>query len=187
MTIRTLLAGPVALLLVVATFVLPVAAQSTCSDCVGGGSDIAGALFQGDATTWATAEARSQLDERATALNTLSSDVATSTVAPAVADAFAAAPSARALLMHADVGSSVKSDLQNEWTARGLPAPEAEALISALAGLTAQNRVDPEALQVSLAAYNTAVEAASPTFVTDPAPSFLALRYALAILTQDAP
>lgn len=165
----------------------PAAAQSTCSDCVGGGSDIAGALFQGSATAWATPEARLQLNERAAALNTLSSDATAPGIAPAIADAFAAAPNARILLLQADALPDLKADLHNEWTTRGLPAAEAEALIDALTGLTAQNRVEPEALQASLDAYNAAVEAASPTFVTSPPLSFLALRHALVVLTPATP
>lgn len=178
MTLRFLFVGLLALL-----FAHPAAAQSTCSDCVGGGSDIAGALFQGSASAWATPEARLQLNERATALNTFSSDAPAPSIAPAVADAFAAAPNARALLMQTDALPELKADLHSEWTTRGLPAAEAEALIDALTGLTAQNQVEPEALQAALDAYNTAVEAAASTFVTDPAPSFLALRHALAVLT----
>ncbi|PEN05552.1 hypothetical protein CRI93_12720 [Longimonas halophila] len=182
MTLRFLFVGLFTLLLA-----SPAAAQSTCSDCVGGGSDIAGALFQGSANAWATPEARAQLNERATALNTLSSDATAPSIAPAVADAFAAAPNARALLMQTHALPELKADLHSEWTTRGLPAAEAEALIDALSGLTAKNRVEPEALQTSLDAYNAAVAAAAPTFVTDPAPSFLALRHALAALTQAAP
>ncbi|MGM0704360.1 MAG: hypothetical protein ACQETP_00415 [Bacteroidota bacterium] len=183
MTLRFLFVGLLALLLAG-----PAAAQGTCSDCIGGGSDIAGALFQGSANAWATPEARTQLNERAAALNTLSTDAAvSSSMAPAITDAFAAAPTARALLTQTKALPELKADLHSEWTTRGLPAAETEALIDALAGLTAQNRVEPEALQASLDAYNAAVAAAAPTFVTDPAPSFLALRHALAVLTQAAP
>jgi hypothetical protein len=179
---RSLFLGLFILLLV-----SPAAAQGTCSDCVGGGSDVAGALFQGSATAWATPEARLQLNERATALNTLSSDAPVPSIAPAVADAFAAAPNARALLMQTEALPELKADLHSQWTTRGLPAAEAEALIDALTGLTAQNQVEPGALQTGLDAYNAAVEAAPPTFVTDPAPSFLALRHALVVLTQVTP
>ena len=81
----------------------------------------------------------------------------------------------------------LEADLRNEWAAHGLPAANAKALIDALAGLTAQDRVNPDALQTSLRAYNAAVEAASPAFVADPPASFLALRHALEALTVEVP
>jgi len=181
MTIRTLLAGLVALLLV-----LPASAQGTCSDCVGSGSDVAGALFQGDATAWATAEVRTQLNERAAALNTLSSDAPVGPTTAAAADAFATAPNAHTLLTRTDL-PGVQADMQTEWMAHGLPEAEAHALVHALTGLIANNQVDPAALQTTLTAYNAAVNEAASTFVNEPPASFVAVRHALAVLTQDTP
>lgn len=183
MNLRLFLAGLTALLLLVA----PASAQSTCSDCVGSGSDIAGALFQGDAAAWASADAQSQLNERAVLLNAFTPAAPPAHLSPGAVQAFSAAPHAHALLTRPAVSQDTRTALHAEWTAHGLPDAAASALLDALAGLTAHDRVQPDALLQSLVAYNAAVQEASPDFVTAPAPSFLAVRHALALLTPTTP
>ncbi|MES3630073.1 MAG: hypothetical protein PPP56_07890 [Longimonas sp.] len=185
MTIRTFL--PLFVAFALAAFVFPasVAAQSQCSDCVGSGSDIAGALFQGDGAPWSSSEARDQLNSRAAQLNALASTPdASRSMPPVVVDAFAAAPLMHALLRTEVADRAEQASIQDEWLAHGLPQPEADALINAIAGLTANDRIDPEALYNSLTVYNTAVESASEDFVAAPPASFVAVRHALHMLSE---
>lgn len=185
MTIRPFLPFLVAFALAAFVFPASVSAQSQCSDCVGSGSDIAGALFQGDEAPWSSSEARDQLNSRAAQLNALASTPdASPAVSPAVVDAFAAAPLMHALLRTEVADFIEHTSIQDEWLAHGLPQPEADALINAIAGLTANDRIDPEALYNSLNVYNAAVKSASEDFVATPPASFVAVRHALHMLSE---
>lgn len=160
-------------------------AQSSCSDCIGGGSDVSGVIVSGDNTGF-SGSVQARVDAVATTLTqTLQSG---SGVVPTASDDVTEVDARVAVLLTGSGAgtASAQAAVTTALTDGGLPAASAAALTDAVAGLLAGSRVNAAHFLRAVDAYNAAVADAPDAFVTAPPSQFVTLRTVLTSLLQSA-
>lgn len=180
-TSRLFLVSAVALIL--GGHIATAAAQGSCSDCIGGGSDVSGVLVSQDALVTFDGDVQARVN--ATAV-TLVQALGGSSTPPASAE-WPSEVDADAVALLTTTGADARAArrlLVESLTGAGLPATEASTLADAASGLLATSRVDAAQFLRAVDAFNVAVDVAPDAFVTGPPASFTTLRVALTSLLQ---